>query len=74
MSNILRMAISNTSTKQHDSFTVIIPVNPQLRRGQPWWRKHLLPACPCWQQQPHLDYGKNTEVLIMAMLPTLYLW
>jgi len=38
-------------------FTAIMQVSQhlQLRTGGFFWRKVLLPACPCWQQPAHLD-------------------
>jgi len=39
----------------------------QLRTGEICWCKVLLPACPCWRQPVHLDYGEDTGVLLNSV-------
>jgi len=43
--------------------TVCVSQQPQLRTRGFSGRKVLLPACPCWWQLVHSDYGEGTRVL-----------
>jgi len=38
-------------------------VNQHLQNWRICWCKVLVPACPCWWQPAHSDYGENAGVL-----------
>ena len=57
---ILRPLYRSTCISQH----------LQLRSGGFCWCKVLLPACPCWQQPVHSDYGEDAGVLLNSVIYT----
>ena len=40
---------------------------PPLRTGGFCWSEGLLPACPCWQQLVHSDWGEDAGVLLHCL-------
>jgi len=38
---------------------------PELRTGGFCWSKILLPACPCWRQLVHSDWGGDTSLVVL---------
>ena len=69
--NIRSMFINKTPNNSTDLQTYVYQLTcvnwqSQLKSGELWVRKRLLPACPCWRQQPHFDYGEHLKVLFNA--------
>ena len=51
--------------------TTCVSRHPQIRTGRFCWLKVLLPACPCWWQQAHLDEGEDPRVLLTGVTCTV---
>jgi len=43
----------------------------QLRTGGFCWSKVLLPACPCWRQPVHSDYGEHAGFLLVIYIVSI---
>jgi len=51
--------------------TTCISRHSQLRTGGFCWSKVLLPACRCWWQLAHSDYGEDARVLLNGVTCTV---
>jgi len=67
---------ANPDSHENNLFTAIngsicASQHPQLRTGEFYHRKILVPMHPCWQHIMHSDYGEDARVLLNGVTYTI---